>query len=92
MLRVTGSVFDILEDGYGNMTYMYREPGITSREEFEAWPYWPNADDVAHRTYKFFKKMVKKYSSDMCLIGQGSAYGVQESLLWTVGLNGCPSG
>jgi len=85
MLRVTGSVFDILEDGYGNMTYMYREPGITSREEFEAWPHWPDADDVAHRSYKFFKKMVKKYSSDMCLMGQGSAYGIHESLLWTVG-------
>jgi uroporphyrinogen decarboxylase-like protein len=85
MVRVTGSIFDILEDGYGNMTYMYREPGITSREDFEAWPYWPNADDVAHRSYKFFKKMVKKYSSDMCLMGQGSAYGIQESLLWTVG-------
>jgi Uroporphyrinogen decarboxylase (URO-D) len=85
MLRVTGSVFDILEDGYGNMTYMYREPGITSREEFEAWPYWPNADDVAHRSYTFFKKMVKRYSRDMCLMGQGSAYGIQESLLWTVG-------
>ena len=85
MLRVTGSVFDILEDGYGNMTYMYRKPGITSREDFEAWPYWPDADDVAHRTYKFFKKMVKKYGNDMCLIGQGSAYGIHESLLWTVG-------
>lgn len=85
MVRVTGSIFDILEDGYGNMTYMYREPGITSREEFEAWPHWPDADDVAHRSYKFFKKMVKKYSNDMCLMGQGSAYGIQESLLWTVG-------
>lgn len=90
MARFTGSLFDIQEDGFGNMTYMYREPGITSREEFEAWPYWPRPDEVAHRSYRFFKKMMSRYGDKMCLFGQASAYGIQESLLWTLGFERMP--
>ncbi len=36
----TGSVFNVIPDGYGNLTYMYRGPGITTPEEFDAWPHW----------------------------------------------------
>lgn len=90
MVRFNGSVFNIQPDGYGNMTYMYRGPGIKSREDFEAWPYWPDADDVAHRTYTFFKKVVSNYGQRTCLFGQGPAYGIQESLLWAVGFEKMP--
>lgn len=90
MLRFSGSVYDIIDDGFGNSSYMYRGPGITSREEFEAWPYWPDADQIAHRGYKFFKKMMKKYGDKMCLCGQASAYGIQESLLWAIGFERMP--
>jgi uroporphyrinogen decarboxylase len=90
MVRFNGSVFNIQPDGYGNMTYMYRGPGIKSREDFEAWPYWPDADDVAHRTYNFFKKVVSNYGQRTCLFGQGPAYGIQESLLWAVGFEKMP--
>jgi len=90
MVRFNGSIFNIQSDGYGNMTYMYRGPGIKSREDFEAWPYWPDVDDMAHRTYTFFKKVVSDYGHRTCLFGQGPAYGIQESLLWAVGFERMP--
>lgn len=90
MVRFSGSLYDIIEDGYGNSSYMYRGPGITSREEFEAWPHWPVADDVAQCAFRFFKKMIKKYGDDICLCGQASAYGIQESLLWAIGFERVP--
>lgn len=90
MVRFSGSVFNIQPDGYGNMTYMYREPGIKSRQDFEDWPYWPDADDVAHRTYIFFKKVISDYGQKTCIFGQGPAYGIQESLLWAVGFEKMP--
>jgi uroporphyrinogen decarboxylase len=90
MVRFTGSVYNIEPDGYGNMTYMYRGPCIKSRQDFEAWPYWPDPDDLAHNAYKFFKKMVTKYGQRSCLVGQASAYGIQESLLWAVGFEKMP--
>lgn len=90
MVRFTGSVFNLQPDGYGNMTYMYREPGIKSRKDFEAWPYWPDTDEVAHSAYNFFKKIVSKYGHRTCLFGQASAYGIHESLLWAVGFEKMP--
>ncbi|MBW1641464.1 MAG: hypothetical protein JRJ76_01370 [Deltaproteobacteria bacterium] len=90
MVRFSGSVYKIEPDGYGNMTYMYSGPGIKTREDFESWPYWPNADDLAHNSYTFFKKMVTKYGDRSCLFGQASAYGIHESLLWAVGFEKMP--
>ncbi len=90
MARYTGALFEMQDDGYGNMTYMYKGPGITSRAEFEAWPYWPDADAVAQRAYKFFKKMLARYGDQICFCGQASAYGIQESLLWTIGFEKVP--
>jgi uroporphyrinogen decarboxylase len=90
MARFTGSIFNLQPDGFGNMTYMYRGPGIKSREDFENWPYWPNADDVAHSSYKFFKKMVNKYGDRSCIIGEASAYGIQETILWALGFEKMP--
>jgi uroporphyrinogen decarboxylase len=85
MARDTGSIFNLQPDGHGNMTYMYKCPGITSREDFEAWPHWPKIDDLAHNTYKFYNKMMKKYGDKTCLLGQGPVYGIQEVILWAVG-------
>jgi uroporphyrinogen-III decarboxylase len=90
MARFTGSFFNLQPDGFGNMTYMYREPGIRSREDFESWPHWPDVDDIAHNAYKFFKKIVAKYGHRACMFGQASAYGIQESLLWAVGFEKMP--
>ncbi len=90
MVRFTGSRFNLQPDGYGNMTYMYREPCFRSTEDFDAWPYWPDADAVAHSAYTFFRKMVSRYGHKACLFGQASAYGIQESLLWAVGFEKVP--
>ncbi len=86
MARSTGSLYNLQPDGYGNITYMYRSPGIKSREDFESWPYWSDTDQIAHSTYTFFKKMVSRYGGKTCLFGQSSAYGAQESLCWTIGI------
>ncbi len=90
MVRFSGSVYNIQPDGYGNMTYMYREPGIKSREDFEAWPYWPNVDDLAHSAFKFFKKMMAKYGNRACLFGQGPVFGIHESILFALGFEKMP--
>lgn len=90
MARFSGSIFEIQDDGYGNATYMYKCPGITSRVEFEEWPYWAKPDEVAQRVYRFFNRMMGRYGEEICLVGQGSAYGIQESLLWTLGFERMP--
>jgi len=90
MIRFTGSIYDIIDDGYGNSSYMYRGPGITSRKDFEEWPHWRNPDDVAHRAYNFFRKIMKKYGETMCICGQGSTYGIQETILWALGFERMP--
>jgi len=86
MVRHSGGVFKMLEDGYGNVGYQYCEPGIKTREDFESFSYWPDADAIAHRVYKFYRKMLRKYGDQICIFGQGSAYGIHESLLWTLGV------
>lgn len=90
MARFSGSIFNLEPDGFGNMTYMYRCPGITTREEFEAWPYWPDSDEIAHRTYTFYRKMISRYGEKICLLAQGSAYGIQESMQWALGFERVP--
>lgn len=90
MARFSGSLYNLEPDGYGNLTYMYRCPGITSREEFEDWPYWPDIDAIAHRTYRFYRKMTARYGEKICIMGQGAAYGIQESLQWAIGFERMP--
>jgi uroporphyrinogen decarboxylase len=90
MARFSGSLFNIVDDGFGNVSYQYKGPGITSREEFEAWPYWPDAGQVAKRAYTFYRKMVRKYGDKICFFGQASGYGIFESLLWAIGMNRLP--
>jgi uroporphyrinogen-III decarboxylase len=64
-----GSYNDIVFDAYGNGTYYYREPKITTPEEYELWEYFPDADKSAKKTYKFFKKRVRKYGDKICIFG-----------------------
>ncbi|MFO7560949.1 MAG: uroporphyrinogen decarboxylase family protein [Desulfobacterales bacterium] len=90
MVRYSGSIYDIIDDGYGNSTYMYRGPGITSPKAFQEWPYWREPDEIAHRSYTFFKKIMKRYGENMCICGQGAAYGIQETILWSVGFERMP--
>ena len=90
MARFTGSLFNLQPDGFGSMTYMYRGPAFKSRDDFLSWPHWPDIDELAHRSYTFFKKIVSKYGERTCLFGQASAYGIQESLLWAVGFEKMP--
>ncbi|MHA1732553.1 MAG: uroporphyrinogen decarboxylase family protein [Promethearchaeota archaeon] len=86
MLRYSGSLYKLVEDGHGNMSYYYVEPAIHSREQYESWPYWPDPDALARRTFKFYAEMVRRYGKRTCIFGQGPHYGIFESLMWTLGL------
>ncbi|MCP4762764.1 MAG: hypothetical protein GY870_13375 [archaeon] len=85
LYKYSGSLFKIVEDGYGNYTYYYLEPAIHSRKEYEEWEHWPDPDKLAKKTYKFYKKMVDLYGDKTCICGQGAVYGVFESLMISVG-------
>lgn len=86
MVRFSGGKFNLVDDGFGNVAYQYNGPGITSREEFEAWPYWPDPDTLAHRTYTFFYKMMRRYGHRICFFGTSSVYGMHESMMWAFGI------
>jgi len=80
-----GSIWTIYPDGYGNVTYMYKKPGITSREEFEAWPYRLEFDEAFHRGYRWFKNLLRRHADEICICGNICAVGIQESLSWALG-------
>lgn len=88
--RFSGSLYNFYDDGYGNVSYQYQRPGITSPKDFDTWPYWPDSDQLAHRAFRFYRKMLRKYGEDICFFGQASGYGIFESLLWAVGLQRLP--
>ena len=90
MALTTGSLFNIIPDGYGNMTYMYRGPGITTNEEFDSWPYWPDADSIAHRVYRYYKRLVADHGERTCIMGYGFFGGLQEAMNWTFGIDRAP--
>ncbi len=70
LISVWGNRYDFIDDGHGNLWYMYREPAITSPKAYDEWPYFPDIDDWAHDTYKFFKKALKKYGDKICIVGE----------------------
>lgn len=86
----TGSIYNIIPDGYGNMTYMYREPGLKTLEDFEVWPHWPDPDDVAHRAFEYFKMFMKKIGDKACIFGYGFFGGLFESMNWSFGIEKVP--
>ena len=87
--RVTGSLYDIVDDGHGHTWYMYKGPAFKTPEDFENWPYFPDIDTLSHQTYKFFKRMVKRFGDDICILGQ-AAFGIHETMLWSLGYTGLP--
>jgi hypothetical protein len=89
MARVTGSFYDIVDDGHGNSWYMYRGPALKTKEDYEAWPHFPDLDDLAHQTHRFFKKIVGKYGDRICILGQ-AAFGIHETMLWSFGFERLP--
>ena len=84
LARVTGSFYDLVDDGHGNAFYMYRGPAFLTAKDFDAWPYFPDTDDFAQKTYKFFRKAQKKFGEKTCILGQ-AAFGIHETILWSLG-------
>ena len=80
-----GNYNDIVFDAYGNATYYYREPKITTQEEYEQWKYFPDADDCAKKTYKFFKKIIEKFGDKICIFGDVYC-GLYQSVFLSMGL------
>ena len=87
--RVTGSLYDIVDDGHGHTWYMYKGPAFKTTEDYENWPYFEDPDDLSHDTYKFFKKMIRRFGDDICILGQ-VATGIHETMLWSLGYIGLP--
>jgi uroporphyrinogen-III decarboxylase len=82
--RSTGSFYKLIEDGHGNLDYMYQGPAIPTPEAFDAWPHFPDADEVAHNVYQFFKKAYSEFGDDICILAQSNT-GIQESTIWALG-------
>ena len=85
MIRYSGSVYRIVNDGFGNLSYFYEGPGIRSKEALENWEHWPDADKLARNTRDFYTRMVSRHGKKTCIAGQGPVYGLFESLLWAIG-------
>ncbi len=86
----SGAICSVIPDGHGNLTYMYREAGIKTPEDFEAWPYWPDPDEIAHRTYEYYKMFMKKNGEKACIFGYGFFGGLFESMNWAFGIEKVP--
>lgn len=54
-------------DKYGNATYYYKEPKISSPEEYENWEYFPDPDDHAEKAYEFYKELISEYGDKICI-------------------------
>ena len=64
-----GTYNEIVMDKEGNASYFYREPKIKTQADYDAWPYFPDPDVVARRTYKMFKELIAKHGGRICLFG-----------------------
>jgi uroporphyrinogen decarboxylase len=84
MARTTGSFYDLVDDGHGKSWYMYRGPALPTPDAYDRWPYFPNTDDLAHKTFRFYKKMQAKFGDAICILGQAS-FGIHETMLWSFG-------
>lgn len=65
-----GNYNDLIFDDWGNGTYMYREGAIKSPEDYEKWAFFPDPDKMAKKTYKYYKKLLTKYSDKICICGE----------------------
>ncbi|MBN1574079.1 MAG: hypothetical protein JW984_12860 [Deltaproteobacteria bacterium] len=89
LAKTTGCFMDWIDDGHGNMYFMYRGPAISTPEEYDAWEYHQDIDELAHMAYKFFKKAMAKYGDKICIIGEVSS-GNFEIILQMVGFQALP--
>ncbi|TFG22809.1 MAG: hypothetical protein EU529_09390 [Promethearchaeota archaeon] len=80
-----GSYNDIIFDNYGNASYYYRKPKITTPEEYEEWLFFPDPDKTAKKTYKFFKKLFLKFGDKICICGDVYC-GLYQSMFTSIGI------
>ena len=59
LARVTGSFYDIVDDGHGNSWYMYRGPAFKTKGTTRRGPISPTWTTSPTQTYRFFTKIVK---------------------------------
>ncbi|MBN1883074.1 MAG: hypothetical protein JW885_12945 [Deltaproteobacteria bacterium] len=84
LAKTVGAFYDWIEDGHGNMYFMYRGPAVSTPEAYDAWPYHQDIDELAHRAYTYFKKALKTYGDDICIIAD-VASGAFEILVQMIG-------
>ena len=70
IMEVWGNYYDLIDDGHGNSDFMYRGPAITSPEEYDKWPHFPDPDDWAHKIYEDFKEAHSKFGDKICICGE----------------------
>jgi uroporphyrinogen decarboxylase len=80
-----GSYNDLWFDAYGNGSYYFREPKITTLEEYNHWKYFPDADEYAKKAYKYFNKIIKQYGDKICVFGDVYC-GLYQSIFTSMGL------
>jgi uroporphyrinogen-III decarboxylase len=89
MATMNGMIYTFIEDDFGNADYMYKGPALTSRQVFEEWPHFAAPAEFGERIFNFFKKAVKQYGDEICILGQ-SACGMHEGMLGAIGFERAP--
>jgi len=84
LAKTIGAFLDWIDDGHGNMSYMYKGPAVSTPEAYDAWPYHQDIDELAHWAYTYFDTAQKKYGDDICIMGD-VASGNFEMLVQMVG-------
>ncbi len=84
LAKTLGCYMDWIDDGYGNMYFMFRGPAIPTPEAYDAWPYHQDIDELAHMAYTFYKDAQKRYGDKICLMGD-VASGAFEILIQMMG-------
>jgi len=64
---VFGRLFDIVDDGYGNAYFMYRDGQIKSAEEWRAWPH-PSIAQYASTSLRIYKLLRKIWNKRIAMI------------------------
>ncbi|TFF88940.1 MAG: hypothetical protein EU548_08270, partial [Promethearchaeota archaeon] len=70
ILDYWGSYNDLIFDAHGNASYYWREPKITTPEEYDKWEYFPDPDKSAKEAYKFYKKINAEFGNEICIFGE----------------------
>ena len=86
---INGMIYTLTEDAHGNADYMYKGPALTSRKAFEEWPHFEKPAEFAEKVFNFYKKVMKQYDGDICIIGQ-AAFGIHESIVGAIGFDKAP--